>query len=69
MMSRRPQKGPRQPKTARKPFCGRFFRLLAAEGGKGQGKFENKKKILTEVKKNIAIPGKWVYNMITCRAV
>ena len=44
MMSRRPQKGPRQPKTARKPFCGRFFRLLAAAGGKGQGKFENKKK-------------------------
>ena len=44
MMSRRPQKGPWQPKTARKPFCGRFFRLLAAEGGKGQGKFENKKK-------------------------
>ena len=62
MMSRRPQKGPWQPKTARKPFCGRFFRLLAAAGGKGQGKFENKKKI-------IAIPGKWVYNMITCRAV
>ena len=44
MMSRRPQKGPRQPKTARKPFCGRIFWLLAAAGRKGQGKFENKKK-------------------------